>query len=334
MAYFVQRGASWFAQIRRKGHKSLSKSFPTKTLAVQWAREQEALIDAKKYNDTRIISKITFGQLIDEYRAEVEPKKPFGRTKAASLEFLKKRLGHVPLSGMTQARITEYINERKAEAGGVTISIDLTYIATVLKAGKVLFKYPVSPDPVNEARHLLRYDGIRTKSTERDRRPTEYELRLIYAHYEGKRLLTPMPDIIRFAIASAMRLGEITRIRWADVNRDDRTVIIRDRKDPKAKQGNDQEVPLLGEAWDIVMRQPEGELIFPHNPASISSSFTRAVKATGIDDLHFHDLRHEGISRLFEQGYRIEHVALVSGHKDIRMLFRYVQLRAKDLHRA
>jgi integrase len=55
--------------------------------------------------------------------------------------------------------------------------------------------------------------------------------------------------------------------------------------------------------------------------------------AHGIDNLKFHDLRHGGVSRLFEQGYSIEQVALVSGHRDWKMLARYTQIKAKDLHR-
>lgn len=65
----------------------------------------------------------------------------------------------------------------------------------------------------------------------------------------------------------------------------------------------------------------------------MSTIFPRACQALGIDDLKFHDLRHEGVLRLFEQGYTIEQVALVSGHRDWKMLARYTQIRAKDLHR-
>jgi site-specific recombinase XerD len=66
---------------------------------------------------------------------------------------------------------------------------------------------------------------------------------------------------------------------------------------------------------------------------TITTIFPRAKNALGIEDLHFHDLRHEGVSRLFEQGYQIHEVALMSGHRDWKMLARYTQLKAKDLHR-
>jgi site-specific recombinase XerD len=65
---------------------------------------------------------------------------------------------------------------------------------------------------------------------------------------------------------------------------------------------------------------------------TITTIFPRAKNALGIQNLHFHDLRHEGVSRLFEQGYQIQEVALVSGHRDWTMLARYTQIKAKDLH--
>ncbi|MGT2493162.1 tyrosine-type recombinase/integrase [Cupriavidus basilensis] len=71
----------------------------------------------------------------------------------------------------------------------------------------------------------------------------------------------------------------------------------------------------------------------PYGAPTFSSLFPRACNALGIVDLRFHDLRHEGVSRLFEAGYSIEQVALISGHKDWKQLQRYTQIKAKNLHR-
>ena len=70
-----------------------------------------------------------------------------------------------------------------------------------------------------------------------------------------------------------------------------------------------------------------GDLIFPYSSDAISAAFTRACKLLGIVDLHFHDLRHEGVSRLFEIGTAIPHVAAVSGHRSWTSLKRYTHLR-------
>ncbi|EEO27623.2 tyrosine-type recombinase/integrase [Oxalobacter paraformigenes] len=336
MASITKRGDSWFVQIRRKGHKSISRSFKKKTQAQIWARNIESEIDARKYEDTRTLSDYKFAELIDRYNNEIGSIKPFGRNKVDVISRLRKMLGHVYMDELTESQIMDFVKIRMGNgAGGVTISIDLSYMSSIFRAAKQLWKIPVSIDVLLSVRANLKYMGIKTRSKERERRPTVEELNLLDQYFRSRPFMkTPMADIIQFAIISAMRDSEITRITWSDLNIHDKTIIIRDRKHPKEKDGNDQEVPLLGKAFDIVMRQPRtSERIFSHQPHTISTLFTRACKFLQIDDLRFHDLRHEGISRLFEQGYTIEQVMLVSGHRDPKQLFRYVQLKAKDLHR-
>jgi integrase len=72
--------------------------------------------------------------------------------------------------------------------------------------------------------------------------------------------------------------------------------------------------------------------IFPYNGRSVGTAFRRQYQELKILDLHFHDLRQEGTSRLFEAGFSIEHVALVTGHKDWKMLRRYTHLKPEGLH--
>lgn len=120
-----------------------------------------------------------------------------------------------------------------------------------------------------------------------------------------------------------------------------RTVIVRDRKDPRHKTGNDQKVPLLDVTGYDAMALLEAQKaacssrgrIFPYNARSVGTAFRRTCRALGIPDIHFHDLRHEGTSRLFEAGLDIPRVALVTGHKDWKMLRRYTNLSPSDLHR-
>lgn len=141
-----------------------------------------------------------------------------------------------------------------------------------------------------------------------------------------------MADIIDFALQSCMRVGEICRLRWDDLNEIDRTVMIRDRKHPTKKFGNHQVVPLLRGSLDTLLRQPvRGDRPFPHDPTNISLKFRRAADAAGVPDVVFHDLRHEGISRMFEMGFQIQEVALVSGHTNWKTLARYVHLRPQSL---
>lgn len=338
MASILKIGVSWRAQIRRKGHKPITETFPTKAAAQAWARKIEAEIDAKRFKDTRDLHDISLEKLIDRYTEEMDGDN-FGDNKKAVLAYLKRKFGDKSVAEITDDLLTTHVRDRKKEGvSGVTINIELTYLGTVFKTARELWKLPISMEPIQLARANMRHLKLSPKSKERDRRPTDDEIKRICAWFEakGKRQKVPMPDLILFAIETAMRAGEIINLRWDDLNETDKTIIIRDRKHPTEKKGNDQEVPLLGKAFEIVKRQPKVEdepRIFPINDGTISSLFPRACRALGIEDLRFHDLRHEGVSRLFERGYRIEQVALVSGHRDWKMLARYTQIRAKDLHR-
>jgi integrase len=339
MASVIKVGGKWRAQVRRKGFPTETCSFDVKAQASAWAAKIEADMLALKHQDTRIIANLTMADLIDRYSLEVGGVKAFGKNKVSVLAMLKEDLGKHTLPSVTVDVLMHYIRKRHAAgAGGVTIAIDLSYLGSMYRAAQVLFRLPVDPTVIKAARANLQYLGLSTKSKERERRPTKAEITKICAHFKAKkRQRVPMIDVITFAIETAMRAGEIIRLKWSDLNDDDRTIIIRDRKHPQLKEGNDQEVPLLGEAYAIVKRQPRIEdepRIFPVTDGTISTLFPRACEALDIEDLTFHDLRHEGISRLFEQGYTMEQVMLVSGHRDPKMLMRYVQLRAKDLHRA
>lgn len=339
MASVIKVDGKWRAQVRRKGFPTETRTFDVKAQAAAWAAKIEADMMALKHQDTRIISNMTVADLIDRYNLEVGAVKGFGRNKVHVLALLRDRLGAKLVPALTVDVLMHYIRERHAAgAGGVTIGIDLSYLGSLLKTAKNLWRLPVDLSITSAARSNLQYLGLSARSKERERRPTLKELERITAHFEGKkRQRIPMGDLIAFAVATAMRAGEIIALKWADLNEADRTIIIRDRKHPQEKKGNDQEVPLLGDAFAIVTRQAQidGEpRIFPVTDGTISTIFPRACEVLGIEDLHFHDLRHEGITRLFEQGYTIEQVMLVSGHRDPKMLMRYVQLRAKDLHRA
>ena len=148
-----------------------------------------------------------------------------------------------------------------------------------------------------------------------------------------------MSRIVKFAIATAMRQDEICSLTWTDVDLRTRLATVRNRKDPRRKEGNHQKVPLLDTTgYDAVAilneqkrHEPNTVRVFPYNGRSLGTAFRRACKALDIEDLHFHDLRHEATSRLFEAGFDIPEVSLVTGHKDWKMLRRYLNLRPQQL---
>ncbi|MGJ9417678.1 tyrosine-type recombinase/integrase [Massilia sp. CMS3.1] len=335
MASFQRIGEKWQARIRKKGFPSTSENFDTKKEAEKWAAKTETEMNEKLFKDKRAMKDLTVGKLVDEYFGKETTAKPFGDTKKANLNRIKRMLGSVLLTALKYDRLVFFVSDRAKEgAGGVTIGMDIAELAAVIRAGRKRHKYDFDIAVFSEIREHLSDLGLETKSHWRDRRPTEEELNAIKKHFNEKtRQKIPMSDIIDFAVATTMRASEITSIRWSDVDFDKRTVIIRDRKHPTKKKGNHQKVPLLPQAWAILNRQPRtSDKVFPYDVNTISTIFPRAVQACGIENLHFHDLRHEGTSKLFEIGYDIPRVAIFTGHNDWKMLSRYVQLRAEDLH--
>lgn len=333
MASIIQVGDKWRAQVRRKGFPPKTKTFGTKILAEKWARQVEQEIDHGRAGQLAP-SHVTVGSLIDRYTLEIGKVKPFGRNKEGTLKLIRAELGDVPVNALTAERIVQYVTEDR-QIKGVTAAIDLTYLKGVLKVARALWKVGVVPGVVEDAREILKYMGLADRSNERDRRPTADELAALRDWF-SHRSETLTVAHIDFILASCFRPpSEIVRLRWDDLNEEDRTIVIRDRKDPRRKLGNHQTVPLLGESFDIVMLQPRaGEFIFPVNGDTWSTVFPRACDELGIVDLRLYDLRHEAISRLVESGkYSIPEMMLVTGHKDPKQLMRYTQLRARDLHR-
>jgi integrase len=331
MASIIKVGDKWRAQVRRKGHPVQTRSFPTKILAERWARTLEMAIEEGRAGIAPPCP--TVAALVDRYTDEVGAAKPFGRNKAWVLGAIKEHLGSEVADELTSERVVAYIRDDR-QVDGVTAAIDLSYLKGVLKIARALWRHPVSPSVVDDAREILKHMGLAERSSERDRRPTDEELAKLRVYFARSKTLTP--DLIDFITDSCFRPpSEIVRLRWADLNEADATILIRDRKDPRKKLGNNQTVPLLGRCMEIIKRQPnKGELIFPVNGKSWSSLFPRACDELGIEDLRLYDLRHEAISRLVESGkYSIPEMMLISGHKDPKQLMRYTQLRAKDLHR-
>ncbi len=338
MASFSQLPSGrWRAQVRRGG-VSKGATFKRKADAEAWATAIES--QAEHIATSGVIpapKTATLGDLIDRY-VELQVKVP-GRTKTATLAMLKREIGDVKLSGLSAVTLRDFIDMRvKAGASGVTIAADLSFLSAVLKWGRHARQLDLPERLALDARASLKHRGLNTRGAERSREPTDAELVRLYAHWSSRPLQKiDMPLLCRFALATGMRLGEICALRIEDVDRERRTIVIRDRKDPRNKWGNHQTVPLLPEAWAIVERvigeKDEGAL-FPVNAASASTAFTRACAALTppIRDLHFHDLRHRATAEFFRMGLDIPRVALLTGHRTWAMLKRYTEIKPEDVH--
>ncbi|MEQ6614203.1 site-specific integrase [Pseudomonas aeruginosa] len=338
MATFSQLpSGKWRAQVRRSGVYRAA-SFPTKREAKDWAIAVESQINHVAVSGFAPIPKgADLADLIQKYTESQA--RAAGKTKAATLAMLEREIGAVKLTALNAVVLRDFIDRRiKAGAGGVTIAADLSFLSAVLKWGRHARKLDIPDGLALEARKGLVHRGLSTRSVEREREPSDDELHRLYEYWDSNpRQRISMSTLCRFALATGMRQDEICRIRVEDVDRNARTVIIRDRKDPNKKAGNDQTVPLLPGAWAIVEPLLEGReagSIFGVRAASVSTAFTRACQALQIQDLRFHDLRHRATAQFFRAGLGIPQVALLTGHKTWAMLRRYTSIKPEDVHAA
>jgi integrase len=186
------------------------------------------------------------------------------------------------------------------------------------------------PDVVGSARPLLTHLRLIGGGGKRERRPTDDELQRILAHLR-ENYGEVYADAVAFAACTAMRRGEVCSLLRSDLDPATHCATVA-RKHPR-KGKVIQTVPVVGEGWEIAARQPASEdgRVFPIHESTLSKYFRWACEELSIPDLHLHDMRHEGTSRLFEAGYSVPEVALVTGHKSLAHLSRYTNLRPEDV---
>ncbi|MDR6642747.1 integrase [Luteibacter sp. 1214] len=314
---------------------SETETFDRKQHAQEWMRRREAELDKMRARGQLGSAKDTLGDLVRWYRDTIGPTAGWGRTKAADLERIQRYpIANRPAVALTSQDFVDHVMSRRVEgAAAATAGNDLVWFGQVLRSAGHSRNIPISLEPLSAARHELSARKVVVKSAWRDRRLTADEDKKLIAHFSTPdvRASIPMLDIYQFALATARRQEEITRLRWDDLEREKGIGWLNDVKHPTRKKGNRKAFRMLQGAWAIVERQPRGELVFPYDGRSIGAAFRRACKVLGIENLHFHDLRHEATSRLFERGYQIHEVAQFTLHQSWQTLRRYAQLRPEDL---
>ncbi|QIG68353.1 integrase protein [Rhizobium phage RHph_Y3_56_1] len=326
---------SYTAQILRKKGGAIvwreAKTFDREREAKAWIRFREAELDRPGGLDKVTSKTSTLADAIDRYNNE---KSEIGRTKAQVLETIKNfAIADMDCSTIRSGEIVAFAQEllsggRKPQTVGNYIS----HLAAIFRIAKPAWGIQLDQTAMRDAQVVLRDLGTTSKSDKRDRRPTLAELDILMEFFVDRQTRAPqsapMHKIIAFAIFSTRRQEEITRITWADLDKAHGRVLVRDMKHPGQKKGNDVWVELPPEALRIIETMPKKkDRIFPYGTDAISAAFTRACHTLQIEDLRFHDLRHEGVSRLFETGRTIPLAASVSGHKSWSSLQRYSHLR-------
>lgn len=301
-----KNGTRYTAQIRCKKNGKIiyseSETFDKKRLAEEWARRREAELAQPSTIEKIRHRGITVKQVLEWYRDDFDGATKFGRSKLSHINYL---INHPELSELdalelTSAQLVAHARSRQRvdKVVPATINNDLVWLSNAFRAVRIGRNIPLEQQVVADAMFLCRKEGIIGKSKSRDRRPTIDELERLLTYFEGQRRgHIPMVDVVMFAIFSTRRQDEVCSIRWEDLDKKRKRVLVRDMKHPREKI--DTWCFLPNRAWTIIERQAQqSDCIFPYSGKSVSIAFTRACRMLGIQDLRFHDLRHYAESRI------------------------------------
>lgn len=327
---------TWKAVVCKRGCPVTIKTFRTKRDAADWARSAEDEMVRGVYINRAGAERLLFDKALDRYLAEVSASKrqstAYGESRKAKA--LRKKFDAYSLAAITPDLVAEYRDERLAAGKSAdTVRLELALLSHLFSIAIKEWRLGLIYNPVSNIRKPAPGKG-------RDRRlGTDEEKVLLRA---CDRHSNPMLGwIVRVALYTGMRAGEIKGLTRRQVNLDNRTVHL-----TETKNGSSRTVPLTREAVAVFrlalaspVRPIDTDLIYfgepgrdkVRRPYEFRPAWHRTLKQAGIKGLRFHDLRHEAVSRLVEAGLGDQEVATISGHKSMQMLRRYTHLRAEDL---
>lgn len=352
MASINKRGPSqWQAQVRRRGYPPQTRTFESQKKAEEWARSVESEMDKGCYIDRSEAEKTTLYDLLKRYKNEVSPSKRGSAVEVLRIEKLMATdFAKYKMAALSSKIIAEWRDQRLIKVSPSTVRREIDILSAVINQSRKEWGIHIE-NPIA----LIRRPA---PSKARDRRLSEVEEKHLMAALDGgrgengqftkgarNRWIKPL---VRFAIETAMRRGEMLSLQWENVDLDSQTAHLE-----LTKNGESRTVPLSSTAV-LVLRElnldnPARGPVFPITENALKHAFVRSVerarqtyeeecKEVNIEpdpkllcDLHFHDLRHEATSRIAEKLSNVLELSAVTGHKELRMLKRYYHPKASDL---
>lgn len=341
---------TWKAVIRKQGWPTTAKTFRTKRDAEDWARRTEDEMVRGIYIERGASERLTLAVALDRYLSEVTPtKKPATQqTEVERAKPLREFFGKYALAAITPDLVARYRDLRLATPNArqprgrsktplllsaSTVRLELALLGHLFTTAIREWRLGLVLNPVAQVRKPKPAEG-------RDRRLSAAEERALFAAVDAHS--NPMLGwIVRIAMETGMRSGEILGLRLRQVDIKRRIVRLSDTKNDSSRT-----VPLTRNATHAFqaavaypLRPTNCDLVFfgepgrdgQRRPYHFKKVWNGIKKELGLTDLHFHDLRHEAVSRLVEVGLSDQEVAAISGHKSMQMLRRYTHLRAEDL---
>lgn len=324
MATIRKRKDRYQAQVRVSGSPPLSRTFDTKRDAVAWARKCET--DAETIGiakDVRSLKKVSLMELLDRYEQEVTPKKRGHWREVYAILALKRHpISLKKLDALSEGDAASYRDARLKIVKASTVYRELALFRHVIETARRQWNLPIVVNPFA----LVRKPKLNNARTRRLEDGEWSKLRLACQASRNKCIV----DMVDLAIETAMRRGEVLNIRKSHIDFINNTLMI-----PQAKNGHPRTIPLTASARELLNRRTIGlddeNVVFETTDIAIRMVWRGVIRRSGLNDLHYHDLRREAISRFLELGLTIPEVALISGHKCYKMLARYVKLRPENV---
>lgn len=317
MASITKRGPYQYqAIIRRKGYDTQTKTFETRDAAEAWAGGVESKMYDGQFRDPKAMATTTLAMALERYMKEVTPRK---RGAAIERNLIKRLLRHPlarrPMSTLLSVDFSRYRDERLGEVGPNTVRLELALFSHLYTWAIKEWSWPVS--------HLVRDIRKPSPGEGRERRLVDdEEARLFDAILNRPLCKAPvgLNACVRLALESGMRAGEILSLDWRQVDLVKGVIHLE-----LTKNGSKRTVGLTLAAVEVLKSLPrEGGRVIPnfYDTSGLDNSFKRACEAAGIEDLHFHDLRHEAASR-FAPHMTAQELAKTMGWKTLQMAMRY-----------
>ncbi len=315
MASFSERPGGWLARVRRNG-VSQSRVFPTKAQARAWAAE----IEAEAITGRTTLPKKTVREAFNRYAETVAPTHRGERWEVLRLRRIEAELkSETMLTDLTAPVLSAWRDKRLASVSPASVAREMKLLGSVFGVAKREWKW-LTENPLDDVKKPRQPEHRRRRVSQ-----DEIERLSLALGYEPGEIATTFTSQVAvaflFAIETAMRQGEILRLTRDTVDFEKRTAYL-----PKTKNGSARTVPLSSRAVELLHQLPRKEngQLFSVSAASCDALFRKAKARALIDDLHFHDTRREGTSRLSKK-VEVLTLARITGHKDLRMLMIYYE---------
>jgi len=341
MAYIEKRTSSngkttYRVQIRVKGRPQEAASFDRLTDAKRWGTQTEAAIRESRYFHSTAGKGKTLADAIDRYSHDILPNLKDQRPRRIHLAWWRGKIGATSINDITPALLTECRDNLKATPyksgktekprSDATVNRYLASLSPVMKAASDDWEW-ITDNPCRKVRRGKESRG-RTRFLSTDERN-----RLLAACDQA----TDTPELktlVLLAITTGGRRGELSGLRWRDVDLKRNRVIFVD-----TKNGETRAAPLAGPAlnamqeWAKVRPLDSTTPVFPgrtdktkNKPLDFQRAWMTALKRAEVADFRFHDLRHTAASYLAMNGAGLREIADILGHKTLAMVQRYSHL--------